>query len=86
MARSPHPGRETAGCMAGRNNHRGGNMDDDADLIRQERQQKKKDVEKELADLRDWMSAHAEDGPGHTDATRELIRRLEGDLAEIDKL
>jgi len=63
-----------------------GTMDNGADLIRAEWQQNKKDLEKELADLRDWMRAHADDGPGHTDATKELIIRLERRLAMCDKL
>jgi hypothetical protein len=61
-------------------------MDNCADLIRQEWQQNTKDIEKELAGLRDWMRAHADDGPGHTEATQELIRRLERQLATYDKL
>jgi hypothetical protein len=66
--------------------HWGSGMDSGADLIRQEWQQKKNDVDKELADLRDWMRAHSDDGPGHTDATKKLIGRLERLLADLDKL
>ena len=62
-----------------------GNMDNGADLIRAEWQQNKKDLEKELAPTR-LDGAHADDGPGHTDATKELIIRLEGRLADYDKL
>jgi hypothetical protein len=61
-------------------------MDSGADLIRTEWQQNKEDLEKELAQLRDWMRAHEDDGPGHTDATKELLMRLEGRLADYSKL
>lgn len=72
--------------IAGQNRHWVSDMDSGPDLIRQEWQQKKKDVEKKLADLRHWMRAHQDDESGHTDATKELITRLEGELAELDKL
>jgi hypothetical protein len=61
-------------------------MDNGADLIRQEWQQNREDLDKELAHLRDWMRAHEYDGPGHTDATKELIMRLKGRLADYNKL
>jgi len=61
-------------------------MDNGANLIRAEWQQHKKDIEKELADLHDWMRTHADDDPGHTEATKELIERLEGQLADYSKL
>jgi hypothetical protein len=61
-------------------------MDNGAGLISAEWQQNKEDLKKELAQLRDWMHAHADDGPGHTDATKEFIVRLEGRLADYNKL
>ena len=61
-------------------------MDNGAGLIRAEWQQHKDDIEKELADLCDWMRAHQDDGLGHTEATKELIKRLEGQLADYNKM
>jgi hypothetical protein len=45
--------------MADRNSYRAGNMDNGAGLIRAEWQQNKEDIERELAELRDWTHARA---------------------------